>query len=85
MLILLISAPKLPPSLNHGEVPEVRNSLPRALGNVSPSQSMGARLFDFHSPSSVKASPADELDAAIGAHNDSAASTLVPVTLDAAD
>jgi tRNA 2-thiocytidine biosynthesis protein TtcA len=62
------------------EVPEVRNSMLRALGNISPSQLMDTRLFDFHSLSGVAANLADELDAAIGAHNDAIASTLVPVT-----
>jgi tRNA 2-thiocytidine biosynthesis protein TtcA len=61
------------------EIPEVRNSMLRALGNVSPSQLMDTRLFDFQSLSSVEANLADELDAAISAH-DAAASTLVPVT-----
>ncbi|HVG18636.1 MAG TPA: tRNA 2-thiocytidine(32) synthetase TtcA [Blastocatellia bacterium] len=63
------------------EMPEVRNSMLRALGNISPSQLMDSRLFDFRSLSSVKANLADELDAAIGAHGDAAASALVPVTL----
>jgi tRNA 2-thiocytidine biosynthesis protein TtcA len=63
------------------EIPEVRNSMLRALGNISPSQLMDTRLFDFHSLSSDKADLADELDAAIGTHNDAAASALVPVTL----
>lgn len=63
------------------EIPEVRNSMLRALGNISPSQLMDARLFDFQSLSNARADLADELDAAIGAHNDVTASALVPVTL----
>ena len=66
------------------EIPEVRNSMLRALGNVSPSQLMDTRLFDFHSLSGVAANLADELDAAIGAHDGAVASTLVPVTLNLA-
>jgi tRNA 2-thiocytidine biosynthesis protein TtcA len=66
------------------EMPEVRNSMLRALGNISPSQLMDTRLFDFHSLSGVEANLADELDAAIGAHNDAVASTSVPVTLNIA-
>ena len=67
------------------EMPEVRNSMLRALGNISPSQLMDARLFDFRSLSSAKANLADELDAAIRAHNDATASTLVPVTINLAN
>lgn len=62
------------------EIPEVRHSMLRAIANVSPSQLMDARLFDFGSLSD--ASLADELDSALRAHNDlTAAGTLVPVTL----
>ncbi|MFP5262105.1 MAG: tRNA 2-thiocytidine(32) synthetase TtcA [Blastocatellia bacterium] len=67
------------------EMPEVRNSMLRALGNISPSQLMDARLFNFRSLSGVGASLADELDAAIGAHADAPASLLVPVTLNVND
>jgi hypothetical protein len=52
----------------------------RALGNVSPSQLMDRRLFDFHSLSSARGDLADELDAALGAHTD-LEPALVPVTL----
>jgi tRNA 2-thiocytidine biosynthesis protein TtcA len=61
------------------EIPQVRNSMLGALGNVSPSQLMDRHLFDFQSLAGWKASIADELDAAIGAH-DFPAATLVPVT-----
>jgi tRNA 2-thiocytidine biosynthesis protein TtcA len=67
------------------EIPEVRNSMLRALGNISPSQLMDTHLFDFRSLSSLKANLADELDAAIGAHSDAVASTLVPVTINTAN
>jgi tRNA 2-thiocytidine biosynthesis protein TtcA len=60
------------------EIPHVRSSMLRALGNISPSQLMDARLFDFGSLSS--ANLADELDAAIGMHGDPAGPSLVPVT-----
>jgi tRNA 2-thiocytidine biosynthesis protein TtcA len=62
------------------EIPEIRNSMLRALGNVSPSQLMDRRLFDFHSLSSARGDLADELDAALGAHTD-LEPALVPVTL----
>lgn len=64
------------------EIPEVRHSMLRAIANVSPSQLMDARLFDFGSLSDARSSLADELDSALRAHNDlTAAGTLVPVTL----
>ena len=63
------------------EMPTVRNSMLRAMGNVSPSQLMDTRLFDFQSLSTVRADLADELDAAFGLHDVAATSTLVPVTL----
>ncbi|HXG67195.1 MAG TPA: tRNA 2-thiocytidine(32) synthetase TtcA [Blastocatellia bacterium] len=63
------------------EIPQVRNSMLRALGNVSPSQLLDARLFDFRSLSGTAGNLADELDAAIGAHAEKLAPTLVPVTL----
>ncbi|HSQ19660.1 MAG TPA: tRNA 2-thiocytidine(32) synthetase TtcA, partial [Blastocatellia bacterium] len=64
------------------EIPEVRHSMLRAIANVSPSQLMDARLFDFGSLSEARSNFADELDSALRAHNDlSAAGTLVPVTL----
>jgi hypothetical protein len=53
----------------------------RALGNISPSQLMDARLFDFRSLSNASADLVDELDAAIGAHTGAGLPTLVPVTL----
>ncbi|HSE97021.1 MAG TPA: tRNA 2-thiocytidine(32) synthetase TtcA [Blastocatellia bacterium] len=63
------------------EIPEIRNSMLRALGNLSPSQLMDARLFDFSSLSNVTADLADELDAAVGVHIEADAPALVPVTL----
>ncbi|MGA9771349.1 MAG: tRNA 2-thiocytidine(32) synthetase TtcA [Blastocatellia bacterium] len=63
------------------EMPTVRASMLRAMGNVSPSQLMDTRLFDFQSLSTVRGDLADELDAALGLHEQTAASTLVPVTL----
>ena len=63
------------------EMPTVRNSMLHAMGNVSPSQLMDTRLFDFQSLSAVRADLADELDAALGLHDGAATSTLVPVTL----
>jgi tRNA 2-thiocytidine biosynthesis protein TtcA len=63
------------------EMPTVRTSMLRAMGNVSPSQLMDTRLFDFQSLSTVRGDLADELDAALGLHEQTATSTLVPVTL----
>jgi len=67
------------------EIPAVRNSMLRAMGNVSPSQLMDARLFDFQSLANVRANLAEELDAATGAHSDTASPMLVPVTLGSAN
>jgi tRNA 2-thiocytidine biosynthesis protein TtcA len=67
------------------EMPTVRNSMLHAMGNVSPSQLMDTRLFDFQSLSTVSADLADELDAALGLHDTAATSTLVPVTLGSAN
>ena len=66
-----------------GEIPEVRRSMLKALSNVSPSQLLDRSLFDFGSLTGVQADLADELDAALSAHSDMAAVTLVPVTLTA--
>jgi tRNA 2-thiocytidine biosynthesis protein TtcA len=62
------------------EIPEVRFSMLKALANISPSQLMDGRVFNFHSLS-TNVDLAAELDNAIGAHGDIAASTLAPVTL----
>jgi tRNA 2-thiocytidine biosynthesis protein TtcA len=65
------------------EIPEVRNSMLKALANVAPSQLLDRRLFDFGSLSGVRANLADELDGALSAHSDLTVATLVPVTLTA--
>lgn len=65
------------------EAPQVRNSMLRALGNISPSQLMDRGLFDFTSLAAGKVSLADELDAAIGVH-DMPGPMLVPVTFNTA-
>jgi len=65
------------------EIPEVRNSMLKALANVRPSQLLDQRLFDFGSLSGGRANLADELDAALSAHRDLTVATLVPVTLNA--
>jgi tRNA 2-thiocytidine biosynthesis protein TtcA len=63
------------------EIPQLRSSMLNALGNISPSQLMDRRIFDFRSLSGTSANLADELDYAIGAHGDLAAAASVPVTL----
>ena len=65
------------------EIPEVRNSMLKALANVRPSQLLDRRLFDFGSLSGLRANLADELDGALTAHRDLTVATLVPVTLNA--
>ncbi len=65
------------------DIPQVRNSMLGALGNISPSQLMDRQLFDFQSLAEGKVGLADELDRAIGAH-DIPAATLVPVTFNTA-
>lgn len=63
------------------EIPQVRSSMLRALGNVAPSQLMDTRLFDFHSLAGARGDLADELDAAVGVHADTLAQALVTVAL----
>ena len=63
------------------ETPEVRHSMLKAIANVSPSQLMDTRLFDFGSLSKARSNLADELDSALRAHSDLTAATIVPVTL----
>ncbi len=64
------------------EIPQIRNSMLRAMSNVAPSQLMDTRLFDFQSLSSGNLS--DELDAAIGTHGEPVSPMLAPVTLNSA-
>lgn len=63
------------------EMPALRHSMLRALSNVSPSQLMDTRLFDFGSLSGMRANFADELDGALRGHADLLVPTLAPVTL----
>jgi tRNA 2-thiocytidine biosynthesis protein TtcA len=64
------------------EIPQVRNSMLKALSNVAPSHLLDARLFDFQALSSGNL--ADELDAAIGVHGEPVTPTLVSVSLNSA-
>lgn len=63
------------------EIPEIRHSMLKALANISPSQLLDRRLFDFGSLSAIKADLGDELDRAIRSHSDLTLATLAPVTL----
>lgn len=63
------------------EMPALRGSMLKAMGNVAPSQLMDRRLFDFESLSNASANLADELDAAVGVHANAPQPSLVPVTI----
>jgi tRNA 2-thiocytidine biosynthesis protein TtcA len=65
------------------EIPGVRHSMLKALANVSSSQLLDRRLFDFGALSGLRTNLADELDAALSAHSDLTVATLSPVTLTA--
>ena len=60
------------------EIPAIRNSMLKAIGNVSPSQLMDGRLFDFGSVVASTSDLAGELDAALFPHGDLSELTLVP-------
>ena len=66
------------------EIPELRNSMLGALGNIHPSQLLDRNLFDFTSAGDASADLAGELDAALGIHHDTTP-TLVPVALHSAN
>ena len=65
------------------EIPGIRHSMLKALANVSPSQLLDRRLFDFGSLSALRVDLAAELDGALSAHSDLTVATLAPVTLTA--
>ena len=62
------------------EIPAIRNSMLKAIGNVSPSQLMDGRIFDFGSLASVTTDLAGELDRVVSAHGDLEKLSQVPVT-----
>jgi tRNA 2-thiocytidine biosynthesis protein TtcA len=64
-----------------GEIPDLRQSMLKALANARPSQLLDRRLFDFGSLSTTTANLSDELDTVLSAHNDLPLATLVPVAL----
>jgi len=63
------------------EIPEIRHSMLKAMANISASQLLDRRMFDFGSLSNVSGDLADELDAALRSHSDLTAATMSPVTL----
>ena len=68
------------------EIPNIRSSMLKALGNVIPSHLLDGEIFDFKSLTAAVGDVEAELDSAIGHSDigplsDAAASSLVPVTL----
>jgi len=63
------------------EIPALRNSMLKALSNVSPSQLMDRRLFSFELLSAAHGDLSDELDRVLEAHSDLPLPMLAPVTL----
>jgi tRNA 2-thiocytidine biosynthesis protein TtcA len=63
------------------EIPNIRHSMLKALGNIAPSQLLDGRVFDFGSLSGHTANIAEELDGILGAHGEIFTSTIVPVAL----
>jgi len=60
------------------EIPKVRKSMLTALGNVVNTHLMDPNLFDFKSLSAGTGNIADELDAAVGVHNDAGEALAMP-------
>jgi tRNA 2-thiocytidine biosynthesis protein TtcA len=63
------------------EIPMIRNSMLKALGNVRPSQLLDVRLMDFELVDKGAADLAEELDEAVHSGSTAARATLVPVEL----
>lgn len=63
------------------EIPSLRSSMLKAVGNVRPSQLMDGKLFDFKSFNGPAVNLADELDAAVIHHETGLAPSLAQVSL----
>ena len=60
------------------EIPKVRKSMLTALGNVVNTHLMDPNLFDFKSLSAGVGNISDELDAAVGVHNEQGEELAMP-------
>jgi tRNA 2-thiocytidine biosynthesis protein TtcA len=60
------------------EIPNIRKSMLTALGNVVNTHLLDRNLFDFKSLSSGVGSVADELDAAVGVHDEEGNALAMP-------
>jgi tRNA 2-thiocytidine biosynthesis protein TtcA len=61
------------------EIPMIRGSMLKAMGNIRPSQLLDGQMFDFRSLTAATANLADELDGIGHSHADAVIGTLVPI------